>query len=292
MKRMTPVLNELGRSLKSFVVFVVIFTGMQYSLHAALPEPSSSDAPSSLSVSAVPKQRNVFLATYDDGLDIATAPIHWTGEDWAIAGVSVGAIYGLTQADPYIYSRIRGRQLWLDTSMPLATDMADALYAVPATALLWGVGEAFGEERLADTSSSAMESLAFCGAASVVLKYPFAGDRPDGSDQTHRFFDYNFTWGSPSFPSGHTLVAFALAEVYGDAYGRWWTYPLAAVIGYSRVYLGAHWPSDVAAGALIGSLMGHECVVAQHQKGAPRAWKFTMGPNDNGGVMAMAQCHY
>lgn len=61
-----------------------------------------------------------------------------------------------------------------------------------------------------------------------------------------------------SFPSGHTASAFAFASAVGEVAPRAWA-PLhltAALVGYSRVHTGVHYPSDVAAGALLGTLCG------------------------------------
>ena len=61
-----------------------------------------------------------------------------------------------------------------------------------------------------------------------------------------------------SFPSGHTLHAFACAVVFSWHFplmGAALT-PLVLLIGLSRVALGLHYPSDVAAGAVIGTLVG------------------------------------
>jgi undecaprenyl-diphosphatase len=63
-------------------------------------------------------------------------------------------------------------------------------------------------------------------------------------------------WTYQSFPSGHTTTVFALAAVLGFLSERWF-YPalaLAGVIGVSRVAVGAHYPSDVLAGAVVGLL--------------------------------------
>jgi hypothetical protein len=60
-----------------------------------------------------------------------------------------------------------------------------------------------------------------------------------------------------SFPSGHSTVAFAIATSLSLRYPKPAVYiPLhlwALFVGYGRVYLGLHYPSDVLAGAAIGS---------------------------------------
>jgi undecaprenyl-diphosphatase len=57
-----------------------------------------------------------------------------------------------------------------------------------------------------------------------------------------------------SFPSGHATTAFALATVLSLWYPKgWWALGgLAALVGWSRIVLGSHFPSDVLAGAVLG----------------------------------------
>ena len=66
-----------------------------------------------------------------------------------------------------------------------------------------------------------------------------------------------------SFPSGHTATAFALAAALlysiDRAARRRWALPVlsaAALVGVSRIAVGAHWPVDVLAGAALGWLCG------------------------------------
>lgn len=61
---------------------------------------------------------------------------------------------------------------------------------------------------------------------------------------------------SYSFPSGHTNSSFAAALALTLAFGKKgaWAYVFAALIAFSRLWVGVHYPTDVICGALGGTL--------------------------------------
>ena len=77
---------------------------------------------------------------------------------------------------------------------------------------------------------------------------------------------------SDAFPSGHASTSFACATVLGALEPRLRVplYVLAALIALSRTYVGVHYPLDVAAGALLGLVVGFVVLRALRRLGAAR----------------------
>jgi membrane-associated phospholipid phosphatase len=109
---------------------------------------------------------------------------------------------------------------------------------------------------------AAVQGMASVGVTAAVVNLPFKPlmrRRPPDRKGL-------FTAGRPrvtmpsarSFPSGHTAAAFAFATGAGRelAWTRPPLYALAALIGYSRVHAGVHYPLDVIGGALAGVAVG------------------------------------
>lgn len=88
----------------------------------------------------------------------------------------------------------------------------------------------------------------------VAMKYSIRRDRPF---VTYPEIEQLASAGSPSFPSGHSSMAFSTAASLSLAFPKWYviapSFMWAGAVGYSRMHLGVHYPSDVLVGALIGA---------------------------------------
>jgi len=91
-----------------------------------------------------------------------------------------------------------------------------------------------------------------------------------------------------SFPSGHTIAAFAAASAVTSETHRWWPrsvwligpimYGGAATAGWSRMYHNKHWASDVITGAAIGTFAGQKVVQWHHTHPGNKIDRVFLGP--------------
>jgi membrane-associated phospholipid phosphatase len=136
-----------------------------------------------------------------------------------------------------------------------------AITAAPVSLYLAGL---IGRDTYAkNTALLAGEAVADAEILTLVMKNVSHRLRPvaippHGDLSDTWFQDKGYTLGGAgSFPSGHTIAAFSVATVFAKRYRthRWVpyvAYGLAGTIGFSRVSLLSHFPSDVFMGAALG----------------------------------------
>jgi undecaprenyl-diphosphatase len=100
-----------------------------------------------------------------------------------------------------------------------------------------------------------LRATATVGAAyltSTSIKMAIGRKRPAVEDLPHLMA----TPTGLSFPSSHSTSSFAAARAYGSLIPGAPLQVAAAAMAFSRLYLGVHYPSDIAAGAALGTFIG------------------------------------
>ncbi len=152
----------------------------------------------------------------------------------------------------WLHAINQSRYKALDTVYIVVSKTAGPL-AIGLPLLLLAVSYAKRSKPLRRKTIFLIISVASAAALTNILKYLINRPRPFDS---YEFIEKLGSAGSPSFPSGHTSDAFALAMALSLAFPRWpvviISFFWAALMAYTRMSLGVHYPSDVVAGAAIG----------------------------------------
>jgi undecaprenyl-diphosphatase len=186
---------------------------------------------------------------------------------WWVA-VAAGALLlpGVVVVDRDLMAALRPHDSsWLVGVMQWVTwlgyGLADIAIPVAIGLRAWWRGDAAGGRR----GLMSGLAVALAGIVDQFLKNLLCRARPNAATAgafLARFPCFPTPYALASFPSGHTTTAFALATVLSLWYprGRWVWGGGAVLVGWSRIVLGSHFPSDVLAGAVLGVAVVLGCV--------------------------------
>lgn len=137
----------------------------------------------------------------------------------------------------------------MDRTVPTLTDLGSTYAAAGAAAVLWFGGR----KKLArDVLGAALLAWGVAQATKPIFKRP----RPYDAGEIELLVRKP---AGLAFPSGHPALAAAMVEVTRDELPgavRPMLDRMPRFVGFSRVYVGAHYPTDVIGGLLIGRAVG------------------------------------
>lgn len=194
---------------------------------------------------------------------ILVAPIGWSKEEWLKATAIVAGVMLLSTQDKNIKDLMQSART--PTTDFISHNVFEKLgnggTALPALGLTYAASLMIKNEKLQNTTLTALESATIAAVLTTIGKHAFHRTRPYKTDNPHEFDIGNFKSSNVSFPSGHTGTAFAIATVFAEAYKDKKIIPIlaysaATLAGLSRIHDNKHWASDVAMGAVLGYAAG------------------------------------
>lgn len=195
------------------------------------------------------------------------------GQGWIPTAALLGTTAAFFAFDPTEAAYFR-RTSTFNGFNRVFTGNATVIGTIAAPLTLYAAGLIRKDSKMQSTALLAGEAVADAEIVTTVLKDATKRVRPAGMTTRGNYADSwfessgSFIRGNGSFPSGHTIAAFSVAAVIARRYRnhRWIAYSaygLAALIGFSRLSLSAHFLSDVFMGGALGYSISRFAVLRQ-----------------------------
>jgi membrane-associated phospholipid phosphatase len=189
------------------------------------------------------------------------------GRHWAPTLSFLALTAGLIAADPHIAPTFRNTNAFHGFNQAFSSTNTSAMIAAAPVGLL-AAGLIGKDHYQTNTALLVGEALADVEILDLAMKYSTRRLVPSSFPRGANYSDSWWESGGNSFPSGHTIAAFAVATVISRRYPhqRWLpyvAYGLAATIGFSRLTLSAHFPADVFVGGVLGYAVSRFVVLRQ-----------------------------
>ena len=219
---------------------------------------------------------------------IATRPLHWEASNWLMAGGIVGGTALSSLEDRQVQEFFdRSQTSGNDRLADIVVVYGNGAYLFPLGGGLYLAGLFTHERWLRETALLATGAMFFSGVLSTATKIGIGRARPFMGFGNHWFQPFRFLDDNVhSFPSGHTVIAFAMSTVLSRRIGNIWVsiglYALAASTAASRMYTSEHWLSDVIFGAASATALSNTLVTWYEGGNASEKSSFRILPSGNG----------
>ncbi|HTU33234.1 MAG TPA: phosphatase PAP2 family protein [Candidatus Acidoferrum sp.] len=197
------------------------------------------------------------------------------GRHWLPTAALLGVTAGLLATDAHDTPYFRRTSTFSEFNRLFnGTATAITIAAVPSA--LYGIGLVRKDSYAEQTALLSGEAVLDNGLLAVAMKDISRRLRPSDiapyGNFSGTFFRSHPTviGAGSSFPSGHAQLAFSVATIIASRYGkrhawlRWVAYGSAATVGFSRITLQSHFPSDVFVGAALGYSVSRFDVLRGH----------------------------
>ncbi len=261
---------------------ILLFLGLSASsvLTAQLDTPDSDPYQTTTAPQAAPPyQRPIALAQIapniaDDQSKIWLFPAKLNKKRiWIPVAAILGTTAALIALDPGNAPYFRRTSTFTGFNSVFSGN-ATAIGTAVVPVSLYATGLISKDSKMKGTALLAGEAVADAEVLDYALKVAFKRVRPASVPITGNFWD---TWfeshgsllsGNGGMPSGHTIAAFSVATIVARRYGnhKWVpyvSYGMAALVGFSRVTLSAHFISDVFVGGALGYSISRFVVLRQ-----------------------------
>ncbi len=291
-----------GRLMIFMIVLIVLATSLVWAIRAAVRRLPALLAAAQTLLRRWAQRQNSWLGrqlmsvldpTRKELPGLALLGALLVGSLWVFMGVVQDVLAGdpLVRADMAVFQLLQDlRTGWADKAMVAITELGDpaVIIAVTLATLMWLAWRRNWRGVSYELAAVAVASL-FTSLLKVTLHQP----RPPAFHPEAADF---------SFPSGHTAVSMALygflAIIVAWEAPRRWQLAIAtgaglliAAIAFSRLYLGAHWLSDVLAGLAFGLAWASLLAIAYLRRSPPRVSAAGLGTTAVASLLIMGTLH-
>lgn len=220
---------------------------------------------------------------------------------WAAVPVGTATMVN-TNFDERVATAIARTPVWSHSVDVGFLHAGNFIAAVPHS-IMFAYGYFWGTSEWAAAGAAGLQALGINGGIVLFLKWASGRPRPQydpAAGNTPRDKEFNFNIAEQSltsdrwrWPSGHTSSMFAMVAAFHGFYqDKYWIpivgYPTAGLMGFAMISGGYHWSSDVAAGAIIGTIVGftvgknfrrmHSAAKTEEQTGARKKLDWNLWP--------------